>query len=275
MAAVSYPAMLAAVTTDPLCTPLPAPVPVSGTGTPIVVSVSAATLTFGTDPADPQGLVNCGAQGLPHSLTVANLGNDSFQITGLAFGKGAASPYAISGPGATLPVTVPSGGASTIVVTPSPIPSSVANPNDPAAFSDVLTLTTDAAGDIPHQVALVMQPRGAVIANTPLPTTWTLGPVSFGSIGTFNSSIQNTGNAGASIALIGLSQPTIFGLQTNPTMAPGGAVTPIVGQFTPPAASGQWTDSGTLVVSASEAFCAPLPAQWASPTISFSGTSNP
>jgi hypothetical protein len=32
-AAVGYPAMLAAVTTDPLCTPLPAPVPVSGTGT--------------------------------------------------------------------------------------------------------------------------------------------------------------------------------------------------------------------------------------------------
>jgi hypothetical protein len=274
-AAVSYPAMLAAVTTDPLCTPLPAPVPVSGTGTPIVVSVSAATLIFGTDPTDPQGLVNCGAQGLPHSLTVANLGNDSFQITGLTFGKGAASPYAVSGPGATLPVTVPSGGASTIVVTPSPIPSNVANPNDKAAFSDVLTLTTDAAGDIPHEVALVMQPRGAVIANTPLTTTWNLGSVSFGSIGTFSSSIQNTGNASASIALIGLSQPTIFGLQTNPTIAPGGAVTPIVGQFTPPAASGQWADSGTLVVSASEAFCAPLPTQWTSPTISLSGTSNP
>jgi hypothetical protein len=271
--AVPYSAMVAAITTDPLCTLLPSPVPVSGTGTQGVVSVSAATLSFGTDPTDPQGLVNCGAQGLTNSFTVANLGNAPFQITGLVFGKGAASPYALSGPGTALPLTIPIGGASTIVVTPSPIPANVANPSDPTAFSDVLTLATNAAGDVPHEVALTMQPRGAVIANIPLTTAWAFGTVSFGSIGTFLSSIQNTGNAGASIALIGLSQPTIFGLQNNPTIAPGGAMTPIVGQFTPPAASGHWTDSGTLVVSTLEAFCAPVPTEWTSPAISVSGAS--
>jgi hypothetical protein len=269
--AVDSPAMLGIVTTDPLCAPLPAPIPVSGVGTQAVVSVSAATLAFGTDTTDPKGLVNCGAQGLSQGLRVANLGNQDLQVTGLAFGKRAASPFSILG--STLPLTVPIGGASTIIVTPSRMPE-VADPNDPTAFSDVLTVTTNAAGDAPHEVALVMQPRGAVIADTPLTTTWAFGTVPSGSIGTFISAIQNTGNADASVTLLGLSQPAIFGLQTNPTIAPaGGAVTSVVGQFTPPAASAQWSDAGTLAVSASQAFCAPLPSQWTSPTISLSGAS--
>jgi hypothetical protein len=268
--ALYYPATLNIVTADPLCTPLPAPISVSGTGTQAVVSVSAASLSFGTDPADPQGLVNCGAQGPSRALTVANLGNLDFHVTGLVLGKGAASPFAIQS--ATSPLDAPIGGAATIIVQPSPIPS-VADPNDPAAFSDVLTMTTDAAGDAPHQVSLVMQPRGAVIADTPLTTSWAFGTVSFGSIGTVSSSIQNTGNADATVTLLGLTQPTIFGLQNNPTLVPaGGAVTSVVGQFTPPAASAQWSDSGTLVVSASLAFCAPLPAQWTGPTILVSGS---
>jgi hypothetical protein len=270
---VAYPATLGALTTDALCTPLPAPLQLSGTGTQGVVSVSAASLAFGTDPNDPQGFVNCGSSGLSHALTVANVGNQPFQITGLTLGRGAASPYTLSGSGTALPATVPIGGSITLAVTPSSIPQNVVNPNDPTPFSDILTIATNAALDTPHHVQLIMQARGAVIANTPLATAWTFGTVSFGSIGTFTSSIQNTGNAAVSIALKELTQPNIFGLQTNPTTA-GSGVTSIVGQFTPPASDGQWSDSGLLVVTTDQALCEPLPNEWNLPTIALSGTSN-
>jgi hypothetical protein len=270
---VAYPAVLGPLTTDPVCTPLPSAISLSGTGTQGVVSVSAATLAFGTSPSDPQGLVNCGSSGLAHSLTVSSVGNQPFQITGLALGQGASSPYTLSGSGTLLPATVPIGGSVTIVVTPLPIPESVLNPSDPTPFSDTLTLTTNAALDTPHAVQLVMQARGAVVTNTSLATTWTFGTVSFGSIGTFTSSIQNNGNAGVSVALNGVAQPSIFGLQSNPTKG-GNGVTPLVGQFTPPAADGQWSDTGILVVTAQQAFCAPLPSEWDLPTIHVSGASN-
>jgi hypothetical protein len=270
---IAYPATLGAVTSDALCTPLPSPISLSGTGTQGVVSVSAATLAFGTNPSDPEGLVNCGTSGLAHTVTISSVGNQPFQITGLRLGQGATSPYMLSGSGTALPATVPIGSNVTIVVTPSSIPQNVPNPNDPTPFSDTLTITTNAALDTPHTVQLIMQARGAVIASPSLATTWSIGTVSFGSIGTFTSSIQNNGNAGVSIALKGLSQPSIFGLQSNPTISDNG-VTPLVGQFTPPASDGQWSDSGTLVVMAQQAFCEPLPSQWNLPTISMSGSSN-
>jgi hypothetical protein len=270
----AYPATVGATTTDALCTPLPTPLQLSGTGTQGLVSVSATTLAFGTDANDPKGLVNCGATGLSQSLTVSNVGNQAFQITGLTLGNGATSAYTLSGSGATLPATLPIGGSATITVTPSAIPKSVANPNDPSPFSDTLTITTNAVLDTPHMVSLVMQARGAVIANTPLATTWSFGTVSFGSIGTFTSSIQNTGNAGISIALQGLGQPSIFGLLSNPTIGSGNAVTPIVAQFTPASSNGSWSDSGTLAVTAQQVFCEPLPTSWNLPTINLSGASN-
>lgn len=270
----SYIATLGALTLDALCTPLPTPLQLSGTGTQAVVSVSAATLSFGTDPNDPLGLVNCGATGLGHSVTVSNVGNQAFEITNLSLGHGETSPFTLSGAATTLPATVPIGGSTTLVITPSPIPENVANPNDATAFADTLTITTNAALDTPHSVQLVMQARGAVIANTSLATSWPFGTVTFGSIGTFTSTIQNTGNAGVSIALKGLAQPSIFGLQSNPTIAGPNAVTSLVGQFTPPNSNGQWSDSGILSVTAQQAFCEPLPSAWSLPTISVSGSSN-
>jgi hypothetical protein len=274
-----YPAGLAIATTDGLCAPLPAPLPLSGTGTQGVVSLSANELAFGTDPSDPNGFVNCGSMGLAKILSVSNVGNQAFDITGLTLAQGASSPFSWSG--VTLPVNVPIGAGTTgnnpavsISLTPTPIPATVANPST-TAFSDTLTVTTDAALDTPHTVQLIMQPRGAVIASTPLTTMWPFGSVLVGSIGTFANQITNTGNASVSIALQGFAQPDIFGLQMNPTIAPGGnVVTPLVGQFTPPSAFGSWVDTGTLVVTPVQALCEPLPPQWATPTIQVSGNSN-
>ncbi len=271
--AASYPADVSFTTSDSLCTPLPSPLQLTGTGTQGQVSVSATTLTFGTDANDPGGLVNCGATGLARTFTISNTGNQLVHVTALTLGLGASSPYALTGEATALPFELPIGGTTTLTVTPSAIPASVADPNDPTPFTDSLTVTTDAALDSPHRIALVMQARGAVIANTPLDTTWSFGTLGNGLIGTFSTTITNSGNAGASIAFQGLTNPTVFGLASAPTTVPPDGVTQVVGQFSPPATNQVWTDHGTLAVTPAEVFCEPLPASWNSPMISLSGSS--
>jgi hypothetical protein len=269
----SQPATLTFATTDPLCSPLPAPLALSGTGTSGSVSLSAASLTFGQqEPPDPEGLVNCGATGVTQTLTIANVGNQAFNVTSVTLGKGSISPFALSG-SATATPAVAIGGTTSLSITPAPIPQ-VADPTDTSAFTDTLTIATDAAGDTPHTVALIMQARGAVIADTPFPTTWTFGTIGAGSIGTFTTSIRNMGNADAIVSLDGLLQPDVFGLRNNPTTVPGQSATELVGEFTPPSASGTWTDQAQLLVTAPDGFCAPLPTQWTGPTVDLSGSSN-
>jgi hypothetical protein len=270
---IAYPATVTPATTDALCTPLPSPVQLTGTGTQGKVSVSATTLTFGTDPNDPNGLVNCGATGRATTFNVSNVGNQDFNITALSLGLGANSPYVLSGDATALPATIPIGGSTTITVTPKAIPAAVANPNDASPFTDTLTLTTDAALDTPHKIALVMQARGAVISNTPLSTNWSFGTLGNGLIGTLTSTITNTGNAAATVTFLGLSHPTVFGLQNAPTPIVANGVTDVVGQFSPPATNQLWTDHGTLVVTAAQVFCEPLPSSWNEPLITLSGSS--
>jgi hypothetical protein len=270
---IAYPATVSLVTSDPLCTALPSPIQLIGTGTQGKVSVSATTIAFGTDGNDPGGMVNCGATGLAHTFTVSNTGNQLFNITALALGQGANSAYVLSGDATTLPFTVPIGGSASITVTPKAIPAAVANPNDASPFTDTLTVTTDALLDSPHKVSLLMQARGAVISNTPLATSWNFGTLGNGLIGTFTSTITNTGNATASVAFQGLKNPTVFGLQNAPTIVTANGVTDVVGQFTPPQTDQVWTDQGTLVVTATQAFCEPLPTTWNNPTIMLSGSS--
>jgi len=268
------PATLVFSTTDALCTALPAPIVLSGTGTSGLVSLSASTLTFGA-PGDANGFVNCGATGQPQTLTISNAGNQSFNVTAVSLGKGVASPFALSP--VSPPVKVSIGGSATVAINPSIIPKVGVDPNDAAAFSDVLTIATDAAGDMPHTIPLVMQPRGAVISSaTQPPTTWSFGTVGAGSIGTFlGTTIQNTGNLAATVTLQPsgtLSLPSVFGLQNNPvTAAPG--LTALVGQFAPNLANSTWTGQGQLLVTAA-AMCDNIPQPWIGPVVNFSGSSS-
>jgi hypothetical protein len=272
--AVAYPANIMISTRDALCTALPTPIQLVGTGTQGKVAVSEAEMAFGTDPRDPNGMVNCGATGLAQSFTISNVGNFLLHVTGLTLGQGSSSPYVLSGAATALPSEIPIGGSATITITPNAIPANVANPNDPSPFTDTLTITTDAPLDTPHTIALHMQARGAVISSTSLATTWDFGTIGGGSIGTFANTITNTGNASASVAFTGLDQPSIFGLQSNPTIAAANAVTPVIGTFSPPSSNGQWSDQGTLTVTATQAFCEPLPTDWTDAVISVSGSSN-
>jgi hypothetical protein len=271
----AYPSDIAIRTTDSLCTPLPDPMQLGGNGTEGRLSLSANAVAFGSDPADPKGLVDCNGVGLAHDISLSNVGNQPLHVTGLQLRLGSASPYALTGPATALPATLGIGGSTSITVTPHPMPEYVANPNDPTPFTDTLTITTDAAGDSPHAVSLIMQARGAVIAATPpLQPTWSFGTVHLGSIGTFTTAISNTGNASASVRLQGLAQPSIFGLASSPSTVAPNAVTALVGQFRPPSTDGAWNDQGTLVVTPQQALCAPLPGTWSSPTIALSGRSD-
>ncbi len=272
-AATSYPATLTVTTSDALCTPLPPPLQLTGAGTAAATELSATTLAFGTDPGDPNGFVSCGATGLAQTLTVSNAGNQGLHVTALTFGAGASSYFGFAGAGPALPLAIPIAGSTTLVVTPRAIPATVSNPNDASPFVDTLTVTTDAPLDAPHVVQLVMQARGAVIADTPLSAAWTFGAVSPGAIATITTAVENTGNAAASVALHGVLQPSIFGLRSNPTTVAANGTTSIVAQFIPPSASGSWSDQGSIAVTALDGLCAPLPSQWTNPVIPMAGHS--
>jgi hypothetical protein len=273
----AYPATLAFTTTDALCTPPPTPVVLSGTGTGGALSVSPPSpVAFGTDPSDRNGYVGCNATGTPHTLTLSNVGNQTLQVTGVALGK-TSSPFTLTGPPASAstanPVVLGIGGITTLTITPSTIPAAVADPNDATEFSDVLTIATDSAGGPVPPINLVMQPYGAVVVGAPAQTTWSFGTIGAGSIGTFTTTIQNTGNAPATVALQGLSLPMVFGLANNPTTVPPKSIAGLVGQFTPPSPNGAWTDRGQMLVQATP-FCEPLPMAWNLPNIDLSGSSN-
>jgi hypothetical protein len=279
-ATMSYPATITFSTSDPLCTPLPAPVVLSGSGTAGLVQLSSSTLYFGTNPTDPsvsnRGLVDCGTTGTAATLTISNIGSQALNVTAVGLGKGAQSPYTLSGVGAAVPVAIPIGGSTTLTLTPAAIPSTNVDPTNAATYSDVLTVTTNAAGDTPHLVQLVMQPRGAVISGSQPPANWSFGTVSEGSIGTFQgTSLQNVGNIPAIVTLLPatpLSLPSVFGLQNNPVTVPANMVVGLVGQFTPNAPNASWSGEGVLGITA-DAFCSPLPMTWNMPQITMSGVS--
>jgi hypothetical protein len=278
-----YVASLNIATSDALCTPLPSPVVLQGTGTAGAESLSATTLYFGTDPTatnpSERGLVACGSTGSAQTLILSNTGTQAFTVKGISLGKGMSSPFTLSGP-ATMQPSVAINATTTVTITPAAIPSSVANPNDATAFSDILTVTTDIPGDTGQAVTLVMQPLGAVITGSQPPTAWTFGTVAEGSIGTFQGTmVQNAGNAPAMVALqpaTALSLPSVFSLQGSPVTVPANGVTSLVGEFTPNLPNSTWNGQGELVVTAAT-LCAPLPTAWMSPQINLSGasTSNP
>jgi hypothetical protein len=287
---VPYPATLTLQTTDPVCTALPT-IQVSGTGTNGSVKLSTTNLAFGSNPNDAAGHVTCGETGATQTFTVTNIGNQAFNIKALTLGKGATSPFLPPTASAmSLGIGAP---PATITVAPRAIPATVADPSDATQFADTLTITTDITGETPTVVNLAMQARGAVIANVSIPTAWAFGTVSYGSIGTFTSTLQNTGNAPVSVSLTGLAQPTIFALQGDPLTVPGtlsGAYTSLTGEFIPPSANGSWGDRGALVMTAPEGFCGAPPMgwttaappdggataqpQWVGPTVQLSGSSN-
>ncbi len=276
-------------TTDVLCAPLPTSpaVAASGTATQAGPIIGPQVLNF--------GLVNCGGPAAsPQQITAGNNGSQAYTITALTLGKGANSPFTVS----MVPASgvVPVGGTATITLTPSAIPATEPNGQVPDSnyWSDTLLITTNANVTTPIcgtgatgtcTVPVGMGAQGVIITNNLASTTWAFGTVNFGATGYYNVPIRNAGNAPADVTLAGFSysNPNIFGPQSTPITVNNGTgapnppvVTTLSGTFAPPAGSGSWTDQATLTVTPATGFtlCAPLPASWQTPTITFTGSAS-
>ena len=264
----SYTGDIGITTADVLCQPLPTDLTPSATATeagPVCNSVGGGpcALSF--------GLVNCGSTATAAQLFMTNSGNQAYLITGLKLATGTYFTVAmVPASGVVAP-----GGTVTITVTPQAIPGTVPSVPDNAAYSDSLTITTNANVAQPVFTApLGMGAQGVIITSALATTTWDFGTVNYGSTGLFDAPIQNAGNEKFSVTLSG-TLTSFFNLQTNPAVDPSPPdVMTVVGTFTPAKDSTTHTDSGVLTVApvAGAVLCQPLPASWVTPTILFRGT---
>jgi hypothetical protein len=253
-------------TTDPLCAPLPAPVTVSGTATLAQVVASLTSLDFGQ--------VNCGSSAGAQSLTLTNPGTADYHVTGLSLSAGAY--FTVSMLPASGLVRAHGASSVTLTVTPSAIPSSV--PAVPAlgTYSDALTLTTDAAGDVPRVVPLSMGARGAIVDDDLSTAAWGFGSVTVGQVGTFSASLHNAGNAPVTVSVSGLTG-TPFTVGSTAATDGSGFVN-VQATFTPSLLTGVlsalFSSSATLTVApaAGAVLCHALPASWTTPVLSLTGT---
>jgi hypothetical protein len=244
----------------PLCAPLPpTSIDVVGAGVASLVSLTPASiLTFtgppghmggAVIPAPGPGKTFCGTQAGPQSIAIQNMGSADFTIRSALLGKGAASPFTVTGPeGVPLPQTgrVVSGGeVINLVVTPAPIPD-VSTFSAVNAWTDTLTITTSAAGDKPHVITLDQQMWGAQmpIPGTPFTTkgntVFDFGVVAAGSTASVNMTTSNLGPAPVSISVLGAVGPGFFfpTIMLPASTAPGqsGTATPagFAATVTPP-----------------------------------------
>ncbi len=241
---------------DTLCAPLPPPLALSGSGTNGKVVVSPAS--FIASPDGVNQMVPCGQAGLPMTVTIQNIGNAAFTWTAtLLHGNG--TFYTLSatsgpvGPMASVPV----------MVTPKVVPAT--SSTAPDAFADTLTITTTAAMDVPHTVALHETAQGAIISRSL--NSLNFGNVASGTTSTQTYTFSNTGNVNATLTLT--NGDTAF-VQTTPLLASAGA-----GVFTTESVSFQptltqpYSDISLLALQAPVPLCGSLPGNL---TLSGTGT---
>jgi hypothetical protein len=241
---------------DVLCAPLPPALTVSGTGTNGVVAFAPSALSFGNQATG--GLTACGTQAPPQQVTFSNAGNQSYSIQA-SLALGAMSPYTFSIAPANGTVAA-NGGTAVITVTPNAIPASSAVPG---AYGDTLTVTTTAAGDTPHAIALSESAYGALLTAPPAMVSFPSTPVGGQSL--FQVASTNNGNAPATLVWNGISNGA-FTFQQSVVSPPGGVATTFNAYFSPTAAQ-SYAGTATMGVSAGTVLCQPIP----SPLVMLSG----
>ena len=243
---------LALAAGDLRCAPLPT-LPLAGNGSTSVVSLSASALDF--------GYVDCGARGVAKTITLRNTGATAFSWSAtLASG----TSFAIALANTTLAAAGQPGDTGTITVTPNAIPGASAVTAD--LYGDLLTVTTTAAGDNAHTVALHMTARGAIL--TASTNDISFGGVAAGSTATSPLTLSNTGNVAASVALT--STASAFAWAPPSGAVAGGSTSVVVASFAPTATSA-YSASGGIAVQQGTPLCAPLPSAVALSGVGTSG----
>lgn len=231
-----------------LCAPLPAALTLSGTGTNGQVAVSPTTLVFGTG-----GLVPCGTNAQPQTITLQNTGSASFTWSGtLTHGSSFYTLTPASG-------SVAANTSATVTVTPKAIPATSAT--TAGGYDDTLTITTNVVGDSPHTISLQETAQGAIVTRS----TNSLG---FGSVGegsTVSDTITfaNTGNVDATLDFA--NGTTYFVQPASLTVGAGTFASESV-SFSPTQIT-SYADIGTVALDTQVPLCGALPGN-----LSLSGT---
>ncbi len=225
-----------------------------GSALAIALTGSGTIGAFGYAPSNLDfGSTDCGAMAGAKTVTITNTGNQTFTWTA-TLGQGAASPFALTLTNTTVAAL---GGTGTITVTPKAIPSAASTATN--GFGD--TITIDVVSGIPneptHQVDLVQTARGAVIRFT------SVAPLAFGdtpltSTGTAPFSVQNDGNAAATLTAAITGGPVFAVTSAALGAVAAGTVTNDSVTFTP-AATGIQNAQLSLSAAAGDVLCAPLP----------------
>jgi hypothetical protein len=230
----------AAITvTGPVCGAPPSSIELAGSGSASGVGLQPGLLDF--------GLVPCGSAAASKVITLFSAASGPEYKFEVKLGKGAASAFTVSPESGTVPV----GGSRVITVTPRAIPRAGIGDN---LYGDVLTITTDAPGDAPHEVPLRMSPLGAVFSSS---TSF----IDFGNVKTSGSGedrsfkVYNTGNSAGVIQFSVASNTFSVKAPSTITVAPSGTGT-ITVRAKP---QGTGNKSGDVVPSTPSAICAPLP----------------
>jgi hypothetical protein len=144
------------------------------------------------------------------------------------------------------------GGTVVITLTPSAIPQTSAVTSN--LYGDTLTVSTDVAGDNPHDIPLRMTARGSIFAIST--NALNFGSVTAGSSGNTQFTATNNGNAAGALNFTP-GQPAIFTLPQNSNVAPNSSASQN-GSFSPPNA-GSFSDTATISVTSATVLCQPLP----------------
>ncbi|MFO0595542.1 MAG: hypothetical protein U0228_09565 [Myxococcaceae bacterium] len=215
----------------------------SGRGTTGVVGLSTTDVLFGTN-----GRVACGAQSPARTLTLTNGGGVAYAWTA-TLGKGTSSPFTVMPSSGTVPAM----GSVMLTLTSTGIPATADTALD--AFGDTLTLSTDAANDAPHLVALHQSADGAVLRFDP-------GSIDFGGVPVNSTASAPVAliNDGSSSVGVGWTFAAPFSLAAGaPALAtPGSSMASVV--FEPGTDTARrMGELGLTLVPDSGVLCAPLP----------------
>ena len=249
-----------------LCAPLPdadaGQLDLSGQGTNGTVAYSPSALAF--------GLVDCGTQASPQTVTFSNGGNQPYTITA-ALDAGTA--YTV----ATTPVSgvvAADGGSATITVTPLAVPQTSPVPGSYGDWLTVETTVNDGdGGTLNAVIPLTESAQGAILTGfTPANGQVTFSNTPAGGSNTYQLYLANGGNIPATLAYTNVTPPTDFSFA--PITVPAGGNSTWNATFTPQAVQA-YNGSATVGVATGTVLCQPFPNPPASLTLTGTGINAP
>jgi hypothetical protein len=214
----------------------PPAVALAGTGSDGVVGISPGVVDL--------GFLGCGTKpSATRKLTVFNASKQPFDVEGtLAYGKFTAAPQYFSVDGES---------QREIDVGAALVPATAPIIKD--WFQDIITLTTTAPKDTPHDVSIRGTPSGGVLVASP--GSWDFGKRKVPDVATYDFNVDNFGNAPVGLALTAKAP---FSVPNTIFVMPGQTAKMTVTHTARPEDIGAVADE-PIEWSAMDPICAPLP----------------